>query len=55
MGEVLSEEPQVRVDYASISDATTFEEVDIVFAPARALLAAHLGRARLIDNLLLTP
>jgi pantoate--beta-alanine ligase len=47
----LDGEPLVRVDYASVADPDSFLELDTVAGPALLLLAAFLGRARLIDNL----
>ncbi len=38
------------VDYIEVRDAETLAPVDAVSRPARVLAAAHLGRARLIDN-----
>jgi pantoate--beta-alanine ligase len=43
--------PEARLDYAAIVDEDTFEEVDRVEGPARALVAARFGDVRLIDNL----
>jgi pantoate--beta-alanine ligase len=45
--------PEARIDYASVVDQDTFEEVPAVARPSRALVAARFGRTRLIDNLLL--
>jgi pantoate--beta-alanine ligase len=40
-----------RVDYAELRDATTLDLLDAPGeAPARVLVAAHIGKARLIDN-----
>ncbi len=39
-----------KVDYLSVRDAETLEEVTDATRPARVLAAAWLGRARLIDN-----
>lgn len=50
---VLAGEPLAEVEYASIADVDTFEELDQVDFSARALLAVKIGNARLIDNLLL--
>ncbi|HEX5948886.1 MAG TPA: pantoate--beta-alanine ligase [Actinomycetota bacterium] len=48
-------EPLAALDYVAIVDEETFEEVDRVRGPVRALVAARIGSARLIDNLLLRP
>jgi len=48
-------EPLADLDYAAVVDEDTFEEVDRVERPARALVAARVGRPRLIDNVLLDP
>jgi pantoate--beta-alanine ligase len=44
-----------RLDYAAIVDEESFEEVDTLKNPARALVAARIGATRLIDNLRLEP
>lgn len=43
------------VDYIELRDAETLQPVDRLDRPARALAAAWLGRARLIDNVPVTP
>lgn len=45
--------PLARLDYAAVVDEETFEDVRQISRPARALVAARFGEARLIDNLLL--
>ncbi len=55
MRKVLEGEPRARVDYAEVVDAETFEPVVRVARRAYALLAIHIGKARLIDNLLIEP
>jgi pantoate--beta-alanine ligase len=45
--------PQARIDYVAVVDEDTFEEPPAIAGPARALVAAHFGRVRLIDTLLL--
>jgi pantoate--beta-alanine ligase len=54
MNAVLSGEPLVHTEYASIADPDTFVELDQIEFSARALLAVKIGNARLIDNLLLS-
>jgi pantoate--beta-alanine ligase len=51
MEEVIGAEPLVDLDYAAVVDEDTFEEVDRLDRPARALVAARVGKPRLIDNL----
>jgi pantoate--beta-alanine ligase len=53
LNSILSREPLAEVDYASIADVDTFEELDEVNYSAQALLAVKIGNARLIDNFLL--
>lgn len=55
LNKVLGSEARARVDYAEIVDAETFEPVVRITRPAYALLAVHVGKTRLIDNLLITP
>lgn len=43
------------VDYVELVDAETLQPVEILDRPARILAAARLGKARLIDNLPVTP
>jgi pantoate--beta-alanine ligase len=51
---MLEAEPLVDcVDYVSVADAETLEELDAVAGPAMASLAVRIGKARLIDNVLL--
>jgi pantoate--beta-alanine ligase len=42
------------IDYAVIANGQTLESVNQIEADAVALVAGHIGRTRLIDNLLLT-
>jgi pantoate--beta-alanine ligase len=53
MRERIDAEALAELDYAAVVDEETFEEVELLAGPARALLAVRFGRARLIDNLLL--
>ena len=50
---VLDAEPLARADYVSAADPETFLEVAVAHGAVRLSLAVFLGRARLIDNLLL--
>jgi pantoate--beta-alanine ligase len=48
-------EALAALDYVTVVDEDTFEEVDRLQGPVRALVAARIGSTRLIDNLLLRP
>jgi pantoate--beta-alanine ligase len=48
-------EPLARLDYVAVVDEDTFEEVDRLRGRSRALIAAHIGSTRLIDNVPLRP
>ncbi len=52
---VLADEPEIRVDYFSIVDPETLEEVSDVTAGALIAVAAAVGLTRLIDNVLIPP
>jgi len=51
--EHLEAEPLVQPEYVSLADAETLEELTVVDRPALLSLAARVGRARLIDNVVL--
>ena len=53
MRELIESEPLAQVDYVSVADASTLEDLDVVRVPALASVAVHVGRTRLIDNILL--
>jgi pantoate--beta-alanine ligase len=55
MARVLAAEPRARVDYVSVADPLTFRELDVLEGPALLSMAVFVGRARLIDNLVLPP
>jgi pantoate--beta-alanine ligase len=50
MAEELSSEPLLVTDYAVVTDADTLEPLKTIEARAVAMIAARLGRTRLIDN-----
>ena len=50
MRDVLASEPLAKVDYVSIADNVTLEELDTVDRPALASMAVRFGDTRLIDN-----
>ena len=48
---ILGEEPLITgMDYVSVADALTMEELDIVQGPALVSVAVRMGKTRLIDN-----
>lgn len=51
--ELLAAEPMALVEYVSITDAQTLTDVARVDGPVLVSMAVRIGRARLIDNLLL--
>src|SRR5262249_34179448 len=55
MRKVVDAEPLAALDYAEVVDADTFEPVTRISRPSYALIAAFLGKTRLIDNLYLEP
>ena len=50
---VIQKEPLAQIDYVSVADAGTLEELEVIDRPALASLAVRIGRTRLIDNTLL--
>ena len=51
---LMEAEPMLEeIDYVSVADASTLEELDRIKGPAMVSTAARLGRTRLIDNILL--
>ena len=55
MRRVLEAESQAKVDYAEVVDADSFEPVRRIARPSYILLAAFIGKTRLIDNLYVEP
>ena len=53
MKELIKQEQLAEIDYVSIADAETLEELDTVSTPAMASLAVKIGQTRLIDNIVL--
>jgi pantoate--beta-alanine ligase len=53
--EYISSEPRVQIDYVSVADEETLEELDRIDRPALVLLAARVGATRLIDNTIVVP
>jgi pantoate--beta-alanine ligase len=53
MTSLIQKEPLAQIDYVSIADAETLEELDLLDRPALASLAVRIGKTRLIDNMAL--
>lgn len=49
---LIQKEPLARIDYVSIADAATLEELEVVDRTALASIAVRIGKTRLIDNML---
>lgn len=43
-------QPLVQIDYVSVADSASFEELDVVDRPSTLAIAVWVGRTRLIDN-----
>jgi pantoate--beta-alanine ligase len=50
MREHIESKPGARIDYVSLADADTLEELETITDRAVALLAVYFGKTRLIDN-----
>jgi pantoate--beta-alanine ligase len=51
--ELIEDEELARIDYVSVADPETLEELDRIHGPALVSLAVRIGRTRLIDNITL--
>ena len=52
MQEIFDLEPRVLVEYISVADPKTLEELEEIEGPALISLAIRIGRTRLIDNII---
>lgn len=52
---LLAAEPRCRPEYVALVDGDTFEPVPVLDGTATLCVAAHIGPARLIDNVILDP
>ncbi|MFC1897367.1 pantoate--beta-alanine ligase [Chloroflexota bacterium] len=50
---LIQKQPLADIDYVSIADNETLDELDVVKPPALVSLAVRIGKTRLIDNVLL--
>ena len=53
MRNLIGDEPLATIDYVSVADAETLEELEVVDRPALVSLAVYIGATRLIDNILI--
>ncbi|GAH78909.1 unnamed protein product, partial [marine sediment metagenome] len=53
MTDLIQKQPLAEIDYVSIADAGTLDELDKVSPPALVSLAVKIGKTRLIDNIVL--
>ena len=53
MRRLIDGEPLAGIDYVSVAEATTLEELDHISGPALVFLAVWVGKTRLIDNTIL--
>jgi len=53
MTALIQKQPLANIDYISIADAETLDELDTVRPPALVSLAVKIGKTRLIDNVVL--
>jgi pantoate--beta-alanine ligase len=53
MTSLISKEPIAKIEYVSIADTQTLEELSEIDRPALASLAVRIGKTRLIDNMVL--
>lgn len=53
MTSLISKEPLAKIEYVSIADAQTLEELSKIDRPALVSLSVRFGKTRLIDNMLL--
>ena len=53
MTALIQKQPLAAIDYISIADAETLDELDTVKPPALVSIAVKIGSTRLIDNVVL--
>ena len=53
MRTLIGSETLATVEYVSVADAETLEELDVIDRPALVSVAVHIGATRLIDNILI--
>jgi pantoate--beta-alanine ligase len=53
--QLITSQPETRIDYISICDPEYLEDIKTIEKPALMALAVNVGRTRLIDNMILYP
>ena len=53
MTNLIQSEPLAQIDYVSVADPTSLEELEHITGPALVSMAVKVGKTRLIDNLVL--
>ena len=53
MTALIQQQPLAEIDYISVADTLTLQELDTVKSPALVSLAVKIGKTRLIDNIVL--
>jgi pantoate--beta-alanine ligase len=53
--EMIRSQPETEIDYIVICDPETLDDMKTIDRPARMALAVKVGKARLIDNMILMP
>ncbi len=53
--ELIQSFPETQIDYITICDPDTLDDVDIIDGPVVMALAVKIGKTRLIDNMILKP
>ncbi|GAI36608.1 unnamed protein product, partial [marine sediment metagenome] len=48
---LIKKQPLANIDYVSVADAKTLDELDAVNSPALVSMAVRIGKVRLIDNI----
>jgi pantoate--beta-alanine ligase len=54
IADTVAHAPLVRLEYAEVVDAATLDPIDEISGDTLVALAAHVGKARLIDNVTIT-
>jgi pantoate--beta-alanine ligase len=53
--EIIGSRPEAKIDYISLCDPVTLQEVKTIDRPVLLAIAVKIGKTRLIDNMLLHP